>query len=89
MKNLVKRYCGRPGINFKKCDLVVFIDSVSDYFNVYGLGKVMPLEKGKSKEKISRNISTEINSGKPKKQAVAIALDVARRSGQRIPKKGK
>ena len=33
----------------------------------------MPLETGKSKEALSRNIATEIKVGKPKEQAVAIA----------------
>lgn len=47
----------------------------------------MPLKKGKGKAAISSNIRTEIAAGKPQKQAVAIALDVARRSGARIPKR--
>lgn len=46
----------------------------------------MPLIKGKSKESISKNIKTEIAAGRPQKQAVAIALDVARRSGAKLPK---
>lgn len=45
----------------------------------------MPLLKGK--KNIGKNIKTEIAHGKPQKQAVAIALDVARRSGANIPKK--
>ena len=40
----------------------------------------MPLEKGKSREAVSKNIKTEIAHGKPQKQAVAIALSQARRS---------
>ena len=33
------------------------------------------------------HIKTEIDAGKPQKQAVAIALNTARRSGAKIPKK--
>lgn len=49
----------------------------------------MPLIKSKSKKDISSNIKTEIESGKSQKQAVAIALNVARKSGAKIPKKKK
>ena len=42
----------------------------------------MPLLPGK--RNIGRNIETEVGHGKPRKQAIAIALDVARRSGARI-----
>ena len=44
----------------------------------------MPLRKGKSKETVSSNISELVHSGRPQRQAVAIALDTARRSGARI-----
>ena len=47
----------------------------------------MPLVKGKSKTTISKNIKSEVAAGKPKKQAVAIALNVARKAGAKIPKK--
>ncbi len=40
----------------------------------------MSLEKGSSKEAISKNIATEVNAGRPQKQAVAIAYNVAGRS---------
>jgi hypothetical protein len=46
----------------------------------------MPLKKGSSKATVSANIKTEMAAGRPQKQAVAIALSEARRTGK---KKGK
>ena len=47
----------------------------------------MPLKRGTSRETVSRNIKTETKHGKPHKQAVAIALNEASKSGKKIPKK--
>jgi hypothetical protein len=46
----------------------------------------MPLKHGKSKKVISENISELRHSGRPEKQAVAISLSEARKSGAKIPK---
>ncbi len=40
----------------------------------------MPLIKGYSQESISKNIATEIKAGRSRKQAIAIALEVARKA---------
>lgn len=46
----------------------------------------MPLVKGKSKAEFKQNIATEVSSGKPVKQAVAIAYSQA---GEKKPSKAK
>jgi hypothetical protein len=46
----------------------------------------MPLQTGTSRQVIGDNISELVASGRPQKQAVAIALSEARRSGANIPK---
>ena len=40
----------------------------------------MPLKKGKSKKVVSKNISELMHSGRPQKQAIAIAMSVAGKS---------
>lgn len=47
----------------------------------------MPLKKGNTQKTISANIKTEIAHGKPRNQAIAIALDAARRSPKSKPAK--
>lgn len=46
----------------------------------------MPLKKGTSKKAFSSNVATEVKTGKPVKQAVAIAYSIKRKSQS---KKGK
>lgn len=47
----------------------------------------MPMDKGYGKKTVSKNIKKEMAKGKPQKQAVAIALDVARRAKAKKGKK--
>lgn len=50
----------------------------------------MPLKKGSSQKVVSQNIREMVHAGHPQKQAVAAAMDQARRSGGHAPpKKGK
>ena len=49
----------------------------------------MPLKKGYSKATIGNNIKAEERAGKPKKQAVAIALNTARTAAKKAGKPGK
>mgnify|MGYP001586199964 CR=1 FL=1 len=47
----------------------------------------MPLKKGTSRKTIGSNISEMERSGHKKSQAIAAALNEARESGAKIPKK--
>ena len=42
----------------------------------------MPLKRGSSKKTISSNIRGEMKAGKPRKQAIAIALNTAKKAAK-------
>lgn len=47
----------------------------------------MPLKKGYSPKTISSNIKAEMKAGRPHDQAVAIALDIARKAKAKASRK--
>jgi hypothetical protein len=49
----------------------------------------MPLKKGFSRATIGKNIKMEEKAGRPKKQAIAIALNVARNAAMKAGKPSK
>ena len=46
----------------------------------------MPLKRGYGEHTIAKNIKTEMRAGVPQRQAVAIALDVARKAAPKNQK---
>lgn len=49
----------------------------------------MPLKKGYSRKTIGENIKTEEKAGRPRKQAIAIALNTARKAAEKAGKPSK
>lgn len=49
----------------------------------------MPLQKGSSKKTIGNNISELMHSGRPQRQAIAIAMSHAGKSNKRLKLKKK
>ena len=49
----------------------------------------MPLKQGYGKKSMSENISKEMKSGMPQKQAVAVALNTARTAAKKAGKPSK
>lgn len=48
----------------------------------------MPMKKGYGRKTVAANIKREMKAGKPQKQAVAIALDAARKGKAKGKRKG-
>lgn len=46
----------------------------------------MPLKNGKSQKVVSKNIAELVDSGRPQKQAIAIALDKAGKKKRKVKK---
>lgn len=55
---------------------VVWDDEFNDPWELF-----MPLNKSGSKKAVGQNIKAELAAGRPKKQAIAIALSVQRKAG--------
>lgn len=72
---------GRPSNTFE----MQVADSLGIAYKKGGLVKkdgAMPLKSGKSQKVISQNIRTEMEAGRPQKQATAIALSKAGKSNK-------
>jgi len=61
--------------------------SLRDLIRRYDRSVEMPLASGSSDATVSENIRREVHSGKPQRQAIAIAMNKAGRSNNKKKKK--
>jgi hypothetical protein len=59
------------------------VGDVEAVINWLGGGRNMPLKPGTSKKVVSENIRELVKSGRPQKQAIAIAMDKAGKGWKR------
>lgn len=69
------------------CDEEIYEEEIVLFLFIQVYTVSMPLKKGKSRKTISSNIAELVHSGRPKKQAAAIAYAKAGKSRKRLKKR--